>query len=140
VGNGGTGVTTLTGVVHGNGAGVFTAGNVALGSEVSGTLGLGNGGTGGTTAALARTSLGVPATNGTGASGSWGISVTGTAANVTGTVAVGNGGTGATDAATARGNLGLTGLTQTINVRRSDGTAACTITVDEGRITATTCP
>lgn len=33
---------------------------------------------------------------GTGASGTWGISITGNAANVTGTVAVGNGGTGAT--------------------------------------------
>lgn len=33
---------------------------------------------------------------GSGASGTWGISVTGTAANVTGTVAVANGGTGAT--------------------------------------------
>lgn len=35
-----------------------------------------------------------PTLTGTGASGSWGISVTGTAANVTGTVAVANGGTG----------------------------------------------
>ncbi len=34
--------------------------------------------------------------DGTGATGSWGISVTGTSANVTGTVAVGNGGTGKT--------------------------------------------
>lgn len=40
--------TTLSGVVHGNGSG-FTAGNVALGSEVSGTLPVGNGGTGAAT-------------------------------------------------------------------------------------------
>ena len=44
---------------------------------------------------------------GSGASGSWGISVTGTAANVTGTVAVDHGGTNATTAAGARTNLGL---------------------------------
>lgn len=40
--------TTLNGVIHGNGTG-FTAGNVALGSEVSGTLPVGNGGTGAAT-------------------------------------------------------------------------------------------
>lgn len=37
-----------------------------------------------------------PTLTGSGASGTWGINVTGNAANVTGTVAVGNGGTGAT--------------------------------------------
>lgn len=37
--------TTLNGVIHGNGSG-FTASNVALGSEVSGTLPVANGGTG----------------------------------------------------------------------------------------------
>jgi hypothetical protein len=37
-----------------------------------------------------------PTLTGTGASGTWGINVTGTSANVTGTVAVGNGGTGLT--------------------------------------------
>jgi hypothetical protein len=51
--------------------------------------------------------IGAPSTTGVGASGSWGISVTGTAANVTGTVAVGNGGTGATTDSQARTNLGL---------------------------------
>jgi hypothetical protein len=37
-----------------------------------------------------------PSLTGSGASGTWGISITGNAANVTGTVAVSNGGTGAT--------------------------------------------
>jgi hypothetical protein len=48
-----------------------------------------------------------PTKTGGGASGSWGISVTGTAANVTGTVAIANGGTGASDAGTARTNLNV---------------------------------
>jgi hypothetical protein len=51
-----------------------------------------------------------PTLTGTGASGSWGISVTGTSANVTGTVAVANGGTGATTAGSARTSLGATTL------------------------------
>lgn len=49
VGNGGTGATTLTGVVKGNGASAFTAGTVSLTSEVTGTLPVANGGTGVTT-------------------------------------------------------------------------------------------
>ena len=71
---------------------ITSSGTLTLG----GTLVVGNGGTGSGTAAGARTNLGVPANDGTGATGTWGISVTGTAANVTGTVAVANGGTGAT--------------------------------------------
>ena len=42
-----------------------------------------------------------PTLTGTGASGTWGINVTGNAANVTGTVAIANGGTGQTSAAAA---------------------------------------
>lgn len=45
VGNGGTGATSLTGVLHGNGSNAFTVGNVALTSEVSGVLPVANGGT-----------------------------------------------------------------------------------------------
>lgn len=47
-----------------------------------------------------------PSLTGTGATGTWGINITGNAANVTGTVAIANGGTGATTAAGARTNLG----------------------------------
>lgn len=47
-----------------------------------------------------------PTLTGGGASGTWGINVTGTSANVTGTVAVANGGTGSTTAAGALTNLG----------------------------------
>jgi hypothetical protein len=46
VANGGTGASTLTGVVKGNGAGAFTAGTVNLTSEVTDTLPVANGGTG----------------------------------------------------------------------------------------------
>ena len=49
VGNGGTGATTLTGVVKGSGSSALTAGNVDLTSEVSGTLPVASGGTGATT-------------------------------------------------------------------------------------------
>lgn len=45
---------------------------------------------------LGAADVGAPSTTGAGASGTWGISVSGNAANVTGTVAVANGGTGAT--------------------------------------------
>jgi hypothetical protein len=49
VANGGTGATTLTGVVKGNGTSPMTAGTVDLASEVSGTLPVANGGTGAAT-------------------------------------------------------------------------------------------
>jgi hypothetical protein len=46
VANGGTGAGALTGVIHGNGSGAYTASNVDLTSEVTGTLPALNGGTG----------------------------------------------------------------------------------------------
>lgn len=49
VATGGTGATTLTGVVKGNGTSAFTAGTVSLTTEVSGTLPVASGGTGATT-------------------------------------------------------------------------------------------
>lgn len=49
VSNGGTGATSLTGVVKGTGASALTAGTVSLTTEVSGTLPVANGGTGATT-------------------------------------------------------------------------------------------
>jgi hypothetical protein len=76
---------TLSGTVTSTGSltlgGALTG--VDLTSQVTGTLPLANGGTNATTAAGARTSLDVPSTTGSGASGTWGINVTGNAGTVT---------------------------------------------------------
>jgi hypothetical protein len=72
---GGTGLTSYTsgGAVYANSSSTLT----------SGTLPLTAGGTAATTASGARTSLDVPSTTGSGASGTWGISVTGNSATAT---------------------------------------------------------
>jgi hypothetical protein len=101
VSGGTTGLTT-------SGGPVTTSGTITL----AGTLDVDNGGTGATTAAGARTNLDVPSTTGSGASGTWGINITGNAANVTGTVAIANGGTGATTGNAALANL--QGFTSTV--------------------------
>jgi hypothetical protein len=101
-GAGGSTGLTLTG------GPITTTGTLTLG----GTLAIANGGTGAATASGARLNLDTPSTGGSGASGTWGINITGSAAsattatNVTGTVAVANGGTGATTAGVALSNLG----------------------------------
>ena len=64
-----------------------------------------------------------PTPTGTGASGTWAISVSGNAANVTGVVAIANGGTNATTASAARTNLGL-GTSAVLNVGVPSGVAS----------------
>ena len=101
VGNGGTGVTTLTGYLFGNGTSPVTASSTIAGSAISGniagnaanvtgTVAIANGGTGATTATTALTSLlpaqsgnsgKVLATNGT--SASWTSTSSGTVTSVT---------------------------------------------------------
>jgi len=76
---GSAGVTSFSADATGLTPSTATTGAVTLG----GTLNVSNGGTGATTAAGARTSLDVPSTSGSGATGTWGISVTGNAGTVT---------------------------------------------------------
>jgi len=90
VSSGGTGASTLSGVVHGTGTDVLTAGAVSLATEVSGTLAVANGGTG------ASSLSGVVHGSGTGALTAGAVSL---ATEVSGTLAIANGGTGATTAA-----------------------------------------
>lgn len=102
VGAGGTGATTLTGLVKGNGASAFTAAVAGtdfiapFGSQTQAHVYAAPSGSAGSPSFRALVASDVPTLN---------QNTTGTAANVTGTVAVANGGTGATDAATARTNL-----------------------------------
>ena len=56
--------------------------NVSPRPGVTGTLPVARGGTGASNAAGARSNLGVPSTTGSGASGTWGINVTGSAGSV----------------------------------------------------------
>ena len=129
-GSGGT-VTSVggTGTVNGislSGT-VTSSGNLTLGgtlsgvsltSQVTGTLPVANGGTGGTSQATAQSALGVPSTTGSGASGTWGINISGNAATAT----------SASSASTA--------TTATTATNLSGGTVAATTITATGNITA----
>ena len=52
-------------------------------AALSSAVAVSKGGTGSTTASAARTALGVPANDGTGASGTWSVSISGNAATAT---------------------------------------------------------
>jgi len=84
---GGSGSGTVTSVnVSGGTTGLTTSGGPVTTSgtiTLAGTLDVDNGGTGAATASGARTNLDVPSTSGSGATGTWGISVSGNAGTVT---------------------------------------------------------
>jgi hypothetical protein len=89
-GSGGTTGLTLTG------GPITTSGTLTIG----GTLGIANGGTGGTSQAAAQSALGVPSNSGSGATGTWGISISGNAATATSATSAASA-TSATTATTA---------------------------------------
>ncbi|NDD52996.1 hypothetical protein EBZ39_03810 [bacterium] len=134
--NGGTGAGTLTGYVKGNGTSAFTAASTVPTSDLSGTVGISQGGTGQTTQQAAINALAASTTNGTYLRGN-GTNVvmstiqatdvptlnqntTGTASNVTGVVAIANGGSGQTTQQAAIN--ALAGATTNRYFLRGDGT------------------
>tara|TARA_R110000868_G_C10960758_1_gene768472 strand:+ start:3550 stop:6012 length:2463 start_codon:yes stop_codon:yes gene_type:complete len=79
--SGGTGGTSASGArLNLAAAGSGANSDITSLSGLTTALSLGQGGTGATTAAGARTALDVPSTGGTGATGTWGISISGNAA------------------------------------------------------------
>ena len=115
--NGGTGATTLTGYVYGNGTSAMTASTTIPTSSLSGTLAVGNGGTGTTT----LTANGVVYGNATSAVGV-------TAVGTTGQVLVGN--TGAAPSWATLSSSAVTSITGTTNqITASASTGAVTLSI-----------
>jgi len=81
----GTGTVTSVNASGGTTGLTFSGGPITSSGTLtmSGILGIANGGTGANTAASARSALSVPSTTGSGATGTWGISISGNAATVT---------------------------------------------------------
>jgi hypothetical protein len=139
VGNGGTGATTLTGLVKGNGTTAMTA--AVAGTDYQAPLTLTTTGSG--AASLSGTTLNIPSTTnyalptasastlggvkvGTNLSidGSGVLSADLSAANISGTVAVGKGGTGATTLTGYVKGTGTTAMTASATIPVADVTGA----------------
>ena len=138
-GYGGTGLTSYTsgGAVYANSSSTLT----------SGTLPVTAGGTGATTAAGAQSSLNVPSTTGSGATGTWGINITGSASGSAGSVAnavtFNNGGSGDASGITFNGSAARTISYNTVGAPSISGTNATGtwgISVSGNAATATSSP
>jgi hypothetical protein len=161
VGNGGTGATSLTGYLVGNGTSAFTttatiptsdlSGTISLTTQVSGTLGAGNGGTGissytvgdilyasGTTtlASLADVATGNALISG-GVSNAplWGK--IGLTTHVSGTLPVSNGGSGATTLTGYLKGNGTSAFTASATIPSGDITGAALTKADDTNVTLT---
>jgi hypothetical protein len=161
VGNGGTGATSLTGYLVGNGTSAFTAtatiptsalsGTISLTTQVSGTLGAGNGGTGlssytvgdilyasGTTtlSSLADVATGNALISG-GVSNAplWGK--IGLTTHVSGTLPVANGGSGATTLTGYLKGNGTSAFTASATIPSGDITGAALTEFDDTNVTMT---
>jgi hypothetical protein len=161
VGNGGTGATTLTGYLVGNGTAAFTAtatiptsalsGTISLTTQVSGTLGAGNGGTGissytvgdilyasGTTtlASLPDVATGNALISG-GVSNAplWGK--IGLTTHVSGTLPASNGGSGATTLTGYLKGNGTSAFTASATIPAGDITGAALTEIDDTNVTMT---
>lgn len=101
-----------------SGSPITTSGTMTLG----GTLAVASGGTGATTATGARTNLNVPSSTGAGASGTWDISITGSAAYAS---SAGNGGVtsvnGLSGAVTVSSGVGVGQSWQDVTSSRASG-------------------
>lgn len=137
VGNGGTGATTLTGYVKGNGASAMTASATVPVGDLSGTLPIAQGGTGATDAGTARTNLSAASSG----ANSDITSLTG----LTTALSVGQGGTGSTSLTLNNVLLGNgTSALQTVapgasgNVLTSNGTSWISAAISSASVQAFT--
>jgi hypothetical protein len=115
-GYGGTGLTSYT-----SGGAVYANSSTTL---TSGTLPVTAGGTGATTASGAQSNLNVPSTTGSGASGTWGINITGSAGSLPNAVTFNSGGAGDASGTSFNGAAARTISYNTIGAPSTSGTNA----------------